>query len=114
LVSDGADDHHAGRPSVALSLALTGHDEEEVVAQRPRSSAHGPPLPPPRPTETQGDDRGHADDDAQHRQQRAQLVGYEAGEGETDVLTQVHKFPRIDWQPASSTKEAGYQPALHV
>ena len=35
----------------------------------------------------QGDDRGHADEDAQHRQRRAQFVGRQAAEGDTNVLS---------------------------
>src|SRR5207244_7887108 len=39
------------------------------------------------------DDRGHADDDAEQRQERAQLVRAHAAEGDADALAQVHADP---------------------
>ena len=60
----------------AEALQTVGNGAGEGIAQR-----------------NNGDHRADADDDAQHGEQRPQLVGPQAAEGQADVIKQLHCVP---------------------
>ena len=72
----------------ATHLDLDGPDEEEVGAQPP--DALGDVLLRSLSYRHQGDDCAHSDDDAQHGEGRAQLVGRERLKGRAHGIEDVH------------------------